>query len=262
MPHTLSATRLSLLLACLLVLAACAPRTLVPGPGDQAEAQSLWQSYLARSEQPSPFRLSLSLRMGKKGETRRVTALLWGNDTQNLRLDVQAGVGTTLAKISQKPSDFLLVAPVDGKAFWHHGTSRPRLRLGVPLPLSLPDLANLLTGEEKAVFGTSYLRLEKSQEGLGFVLDEPLEGLLSLDAQGRVQRFDQRPLSHGQGWKIDFVRDADGNLSKLDLVNHRGERLLLLVKNREKPGTFSSAQLSLEAPPGYPLLPLAKYAEH
>ncbi|MCR5814137.1 MAG: hypothetical protein K6G15_06565 [Desulfovibrio sp.] len=262
MLRTLSSLVLCIALFFPFLLVSCAPQRLAPGPEDQAAAQKLWQSYLDQKPDSAPFRLSLSLRIGKKGDSRRVTALLWGNNTQVLRLDVLAGVGATLAKVSQKPNDFLLVAPVDSKAYWHHGSSRPRLKLGVPLPLSLPDLANLLTGQEKDVFGTSYLRLEKAEQGLAFVLDDPLPGLLVLDAAGHIRCFDQRPLNHGQGWKIDFVRDAAQALVKLDLTNHKGERLLLLVKNREQPEAFSEAQLNLEVPPGYPLLPLAQYAEH
>ncbi|MBR3663362.1 MAG: hypothetical protein IKN64_01755 [Desulfovibrio sp.] len=248
------------LLFALSLLVSCAPKNVAPTPKAEAQALKSWQSYLDRQPESRPFRLSLSLRAGKKGESRRVTALLWGNDTQQLRLDVQAGVGATLAKISQKPEDFLLVAPVDGKAFWHHGAASPRVRLGVPLPFSLPDLANLLTGREKAVFGTSYLRLDETKQGPGFVLDGELSGYLLLDTQGRVCAFDQMQLNHGQGWKIDFQYDEQGDLHKLDLTNHKGERLLLLVKNRENPGPFTESQLTLSAPPGYPLLPLEKYA--
>ena len=94
--HLLAVVILSLLLC------SCAGKTLQPA--DPAAAQNRWQAFTQQSNiKSAPFRDSLSMRFGKEGDTRRVTALIWGNGDKTLRLDVLAGVGAVVAN-SAKPT--------------------------------------------------------------------------------------------------------------------------------------------------------------
>ena len=90
---------------CLALLCACARQpVLETSPENRAVLEQRWQKFAAigavdKLDKAEPYRLQLSLRFGTEGDTRRVTALFWGNSQRQLRLDVMAGVGTTVAKI-------------------------------------------------------------------------------------------------------------------------------------------------------------------
>ena len=81
---------------CLALLCACARQpVLETSPENRAVLEQRWQKFAAVSsaDKSEPYRLQLSLRFGTEGDTRRVTALFWGNSERQLRLDVMAGVG-------------------------------------------------------------------------------------------------------------------------------------------------------------------------
>ena len=98
---------------CLIVLmfmaSACARQPSTVPPADSADR---WQAFVARSGavKEAPYLLNASLRFGTEGDTRRVTALLWGNDSRSLRMDVMAGIGAVVAKIWESGDEFLAVS--------------------------------------------------------------------------------------------------------------------------------------------------------
>ncbi|MCR4667270.1 MAG: hypothetical protein K5657_08255 [Desulfovibrio sp.] len=242
-----------LLLPFLLCVFGCAGKAVhIP---ESKDTTALWERYKALDGEHAPYRLSLSLRLGKSGDTRRVTAFLWGNDTENQRLDVFAGVGTIVAKIASTPDSFLLVAPVDGKAYFHEGTNAPRLNLKMPLPLTLSHLANILCGHYRDVFGSEHGVISDTKDGPAFRLLDSLEGTLALDREGRPTVWNERE-EGGKGWRMRLFYGTDNLPSKLDLSNSRGERFLLLVKDRERPSSFAEKELDLSVPKGMPLLPI------
>lgn len=99
------------LLCCFLLACACAkqPSTADLGPEAQARLENRWQKFTGASDAAplAPYRLQMSLRFGTEGDTRRVTALFWGNGGRQLRLDVMAGVGAVVAKILEDGQHFL-----------------------------------------------------------------------------------------------------------------------------------------------------------
>ena len=67
---------------CLALLCACARQpVLETSPENRAVLEQRWQKFAAVSsaDKSEPYRLQLSLRFGTEGDTRRVTALFWGN---------------------------------------------------------------------------------------------------------------------------------------------------------------------------------------
>ena len=85
-------------LCSLVLLTACAKQpSLEMTPEAQARLEERWQKFTARGQDAAmaPYRLQMSLRFGTEGDTRRVTALFWGNSQRRLRMDVMAGVGAT-----------------------------------------------------------------------------------------------------------------------------------------------------------------------
>ena len=96
---------------------ACARQPVTVPPADGA---GRWQAFVARSEaiKEAPYLLNASLRFGTEGDTRRVTALLWGNDSRSLRMDVMAGIGAVVAKIWESGDEFLVYSPTENRAFF------------------------------------------------------------------------------------------------------------------------------------------------
>ena len=116
---------------CLVLLCACARQpVLQTSPENRAVLEQRWQKFaaLGAAEKSKPYRLQLSLRFGTEGDTRRVTALFWGNSQRQLRLDVMAGVGTTVAKILEDGQHFLVYSPSENKAYFYQGATKPLLQ--------------------------------------------------------------------------------------------------------------------------------------
>lgn len=245
-----------ILLAILLpLLFACAKQAPV-APPEATGLDKPWQLLTEISRQnDGPSRLGLSLRFGREGDTRRVTALLWSNDYKTVRLDVMAGVGTAVAKILDQPDHFLLVAPTENRAFEHSGSNRPLLRVGAPLPFNLSQLAELLAGHYAQVFGASPGSARQDGENVKYELEKPAGGSLEVAADGLPANWKTG------GWNVRFRYGDDQTVpSSLRLTGQDGKIAVLLVKNREYPGeAFSERQMELKAPAGTRLLPLSQY---
>ena len=240
-------TRLFCLLL-LVSLCACAARQ---QPVDPAMAGNVWQSMLARSAtEKTPYRDNMSLRFGTEGNTRRVLAIIWGNGEDDLRLDVSAGVGTTVAMLHQKGQEFLLYAPMEQKAYFHEGESSPLLKLGLPLPFDLFRLEALLHNRWAQVFGKTWQETSGHSKGIAYALQEGIGGTLVLDAQGMPVLWENK------NWSIAFSFKEDGTLKRLDLANKKGEKGILLLRSQEHPARFDAAQMQLELPQDTVLLPL------
>ncbi len=238
-----SKSALVALCLCLLALCACAR---APVPVDPAQADRLWQGYVRASEPAAtPFRDDMSLRFGREGNTRRVTALLWGNADTTLRLDVRAGVGATLGMVRQEGEHFLLYLPMEHRALFHEGPTSPLLRMGVPLPLDLFRLEALLHGRYNQVFGTVYRAATADRAGTAFELGQGIGGTLVLSGEARPL------LWKNEHWTMSLGLDEQGLVRRLELVNTRGEKAIVLVKKRETPAApFSPEQMSLPLPEG------------
>ena len=216
--HLLAVVILSLLLC------SCAGKTLQPA--DPAAAQNRWQAFTQQSNiKSAPFRDSLSMRFGKEGDTRRVTALIWGNGDKTLRLDVLAGVGAVVANIAQKDNHFFIYTPMQRKAYFHEGASSPLLKVGVPLPFDLFSLEALLNGRYTDVFGKEFVRAAQ------------------------------------QGDSIIYTLGAGGLLHRLDLSNNKGGKGIVIVKERDYTSPFGENQMKIQIPEGTELLPLERFQQ-
>ena len=220
-----------------------------------------WQAFTAlNAGAAAPYRLQMSLRFGEEGNTRRVTALLWGNGGRELRLDVMAGVGTVVAKILEDGQHFLVYAPLENKAYFHQGATSPLLKVGVPVPFGLARLTALLTGHYAAAFGDSYSEGALLADGQAqFTLEGTPGGRLTLDAAGLPVAWRE---TRADGWRMGIVYDdATPPLPRrLNLTHANGKRAILLVKERENPAApFTQEQMRLTLPEGAPLLPLSQY---
>lgn len=296
--------RFCLLLLCLLALCACMPRQpqiAPPPPPPPAEEESppdeaaaIWQSFSRRAAtakiMSGPFRISGALRYtDPEGKSNRVSSLLWGNNQPDkpwpLRLDLTAGVGQVVAKAREGKASFLVYIPDENAAYFHEGSRRTLASFGVPVPLSLGDLALLLTGRGGNLFlpeagsgtgsgaGTGsdkgaagegageFLPPERevTARGARFILDAaPLPGILELSKQGAPLEWRERAKD---GWRMLFEPAEDNPLRpvKLRVSHNLGWEALITVKDiaRVSP-PYSSAQLDLPLPPGTEKLPLSQ----
>ena len=236
-------------LACL-VAVACARTPVVESP--DSRDQQRWQQYLAVCDAAGakPYRLQMSLRFGDEGDTRRVTALAWGNDTNCVRLDVMAGVGVTVAKIRQEGEHFLVLDPRNNKAWFHEGANKPLLRIGVPLPFDLGQLTALLCGQYGEVFGRS----NAGMSGTAFALPGDTHATLALDEQGRPAMWAEKG-----SWQMAIDHDEAGLPRKIRLTHPNGKKAILLVKERENPQAFADDQLRIALRQDIELRPLSQY---
>lgn len=257
--------RLAFLVCLSLLLAACAGKggeTPPPldSPAATARSEALWQALEAQSARhaAAPWRLGLSLRFGTEGNTRRVTALFWGNDDRHLRLDVMAGVGAVIANIVEDEQHFLVYSPRENVAYFHEGSTKPLLKVGVPVPLALADLAALLNGRYTRAFGTGHTPVAPEGDGAAaFSLDKRFGGVLTVDEQGLPVRWTE---NGEKGWIMGILYDDQGLPRRLDLAHADGQKAIVLVKQRDSvKEAFLPDQLALSLPEGTPLLPISRY---
>ena len=249
----------ALLIFAFALLAACA-RPVAEAP--ELPADEIWQKMQAASrERQGPYRMQLSMRFGEEGNTRRVTAVLWGNGEADIRLDVMAGVGAMVAMISETRNDFLVYTPRDNKAYSHSGPNRPVLKIGVPVPFDLSRLAAILNGDYAAAFGQAPLSEEPLANGnVAYKIASELGGTLELDRSGAPVGWSQE----SGGWRLEFVNEENDPFlpRSLRLLNSNGQRAIILVKDREQVSRpFDAEQLRLDVPAGTPVLPISKFRQ-
>lgn len=239
-----------------LLLCACAKTGPAPEAPERELIQARWD-LMETSPEPEPFRVQFSLRLGEEGNTRRVTGVLWGNDTENIRMDILAGVGVVIAKISDSPERFVLYTPRDNKEYFHNGDEKPMLKIGIPLPFSPQMMAALLTGQYQKVFGSAYSAASMGKnDNIEYTLEQGPEGVLTVNPEGAPVAWSQGT----QGWKLDITPEENSRLPKrLKFSNPDGKLAIVLVKEREKSGLFAKKQMRLSIPAGAARLHLSKY---
>ncbi len=235
-----------------------------------AKAENIWQSYVkSGASKINPFRTQMSLRYGTEGDTRRVTALLWGNNTQEIRLDVNAGIGVNIAKIYENKNIFIVFVPREEVGYYHQGEQKPLFNTGVPVPFNLQQLTQLIEGKFSNVFGTEnngsmrYTRDDNSDQLANiFTLNHnKFAGSLTLNHMG-LPIFWQEV--NPRGWSLSLsYRDGGTTPYKLTMIHELdGKKAILLIKNREYSlMPFTSQQMILILPDETPMLPLTQYRE-
>lgn len=235
-----------------LLVSACAKKVAPPPAIDSLPWEDM--QTLSRDADGKPYRIQLSLRFGVEGDTRRVTAIIWGNTTDDVRMDVFAGVGAMIAKIAETEKGFVLYAPREAKAYAQAGHAEALLAIGAPLPFDLGKLAALLTGRYAAVFGKTYESASAAEGAIAYVLENSLGGILQVAPGGRPMGW------ASDDWRLAITYGDENVPERLRLENSEGKIAVLLVKERSIPeNPFDSAQMELVLPAGIPVLPLANY---
>ncbi|MDR0828009.1 MAG: hypothetical protein LBN33_09080 [Desulfovibrio sp.] len=251
----------------LLMLNACtfmqdtAPPDLTPPAGSEADrAAQAWEKFAARVTKAvalsGPFRIAGNMRYkGEDGKNNRVSILLWGNGKANsprpLRLDLLAGIGIIAAQIREDSQNLVAFIPEEKTAYTHSGENRAASSFGVPLPLSIGDLALLLTGCQGELFlgKTGKMPRDYVATGQGFLFTlekSGLEGRLELSESGLPLLWKEE----GPGWSLDIEYEND-KPARLRVAHPRGYSALVVVKEMERVSPpYSPEQLALILPEG------------
>jgi hypothetical protein len=236
-------------------------------------ATRIWRRYLtqdaAARSMSGPFRIAANLRYtNAAGENTRLASLLWGNGREDspypLRLDLQAGIGATAAKIREDAGGFIAFSPNEGIAYTREQDDRTLISFGVPIPLNLGELALLLTGHGGRLFLPEGSRADAgappehsiTKNGVLYRLPgAPLSGalragMLELSAAGVPISW--REEQQG-GWSLSMEPDEMRPLAprKVTITHPRGESALIVVKDMSRVSPpYTAAQLDLALPAG------------
>jgi len=248
------------LLFLLIFLSACATSkpTIPLTPPLRSEAQSLWDKFLVAENTLQPYTLSGSLRFGYVNETHRVNYILWSNGELPLRLDIQAGIGASIAKIEETEKTLLIYFPQEKRAILVDGGSQVSalLTLGMPMPLSFLDLSHLLRGNLPHAFQGIKLKSIDLEEGASveekYIFhfeNKELFGSMRLNSFALPVNCDIN-----DEWQISIDYNQDNKPYKVKLSSlFDGYKAILLVKDRKDAHTYPSELLKLTLPQNTPI---------
>lgn len=223
-------------------------------------AESSW----AMREAAGPFNSVLSIRYKTPEDGFRLSAYIWSNskehDSYPLRLDLQSSLGSSVAKILERKSDFLVYDLGDKKAYRGAGSRQAMHSMGMPLPFSLGDLSRLINGRYLEFFypGQSDVM---PRVNAGTTLDESVffcpsssgEGELTIDSRGRPVHWTE---TAGNGWTMEISYLEGGALPgpyKITAEHPSGYSATILVKNFERVSPFTPEQMNLTIPDSVPV---------
>ena len=260
-----------LLLVLLLTSVACAGKEAVLHPPTAGDAGQAWDNFTASRPLTGPFRVSATLRYETPSdENTRVSALMWGNGSlQNphpLRLDLQASLGITVAKVREDAASFVAYSPDEKTAYGSEGPNRALTSFGMPIPVSLGELSRLLNGQAVTLFappttsaGTPPRTFALTNRGITFpVPDANLPGIIELSANGTLLSWRG---TGGNGWVMEFVMAQDNPLvpDRLTISHPAGYKATITVKKLERlAAPFKKDQLALTLPDGTTHKPLGE----
>ncbi len=243
---------LGALVGCSVLLCGCAkpPREAAVPTG--ASAERVWATLTSPSApQARAFLFKSSLNSITAQGMNRLTFDLWGNFEYPVRLDVRAGIGATIAMWREGATGWLAYYP--GQNVTYLGAAE---HLAEPdsqrLPLSLRELALLLSGKIGAVLPSGYSDWKLGEQGgirYLFNQDERLSEL-ALDSS-------LRPLtltgSHPEPWSLGFDSWDDAHEPsrpvKMTLRFQNDSRHILRVKQAElRDSEWSRDALALTPP--------------
>ena len=236
-------------------------------PQKHEDARKAWESFVNHTlaTVDSPFLISTSIRYATENEKTRVSALIWGNRFEEqfspIRLDLLAGFGNVVAKVREDEEIFVAFNPKTEVAYFHEHEYGTLDSFGVPIPLSLKELALFLTGQGGSLFlqadaAEKFPEMPEykfTKKGVEFIISNgKLEGKLELSVFGV-------PLSWREstsGWVMELTPSAPQSFipkqiyiynTKLSKKNYNATLTVKEVKNLSQDYTQEQLELILPA---------------
>ena len=131
--------------------------------------------------------LAMKASMHYKGKRKSVRAVLdlWGNIPSPIRLNAQATLGANLAFILQDENRWIAVMPQEDKAYTHADPVYGQAALGLPIPLTLKEMAFFATGSYADLFPNNFSSFSKTDYGVMFHFDTGPMTMLGLSYSGK-----------------------------------------------------------------------------
>ena len=259
-PPALPQALAALALTALVLLAAACARHAPQAPPTPADGlwQAFGQSRLAASQSGPALSARASLQYSGPKRNSRVLLKLWGDLGYPLRLDVEAGIGASIAMLREDAKGLTAYFPQSGEAMVSADARRGLWPLGLDAPLSLADLAGLVAGTYDGLAPQAYASAEPSGEGgwtYGFQGPGPL-ATLTLDARAR-------PVAMTGAWAdspwemVLSGHDGEGRTAqKMTLERPPDTRVVIRIKeNERRHAPWPPEALALELPPGTRIIP-------
>ena len=258
-------TRHALLAVLALTLAAglwgCAHgRGAAPAP----PADGLWRTFEQRradADDAAGILATASLHYADAGKSHRLTLKLWGAPALPLRMDLAAGVGTTVAMLLEESTGWTGYFPSEEAAYAGPDALFGQQALGMDLPFTLRELAGMVTGTYAGFAPISYETGEPAPDESARYVFAPVGPVtrMTLDAQGRPVVFAGR--LHGRKWTMTLSRHRETPSAppgRIDISMEPDTRATLRIKRLERRTTpWPGTALKLPLPPGTAITPLA-----
>jgi hypothetical protein len=243
--------RLAVLAACAgVLLSACSvvkPSLYEQLDGDKAALWEAFRNHTGAGRPGEPVRISAALYYFGKTRKNRTTINLWGVQGEAMRLDVQAGFGTLVSAWLERRDYFLAYFPNEEVAYASRDLLAGQETLGLPLPLTLLDLADLAMGRLDAMAPAQYDRAEETLTGVRYFFDTGPLASLSLDKKGRpVAAAGRAPVPYRI--EIDeYPEKKDGFAERIAVKTDEASALLRVksLEHRIEPWPEQALELKL-----------------
>lgn len=263
---------LGLLLVCAL-LASCAPKT-PPAPIAEEGAaaphpDAVWALFLKDAPAAADaegFSASASLNYAGPQAKSRVSVSFWGNLNYPLRLDLRAGLGSTVALWREDMGEFMAYLPDKQTAYVHQDGRLGMAAFGINLPFTLRELALLICGRFAELMPEHYLTVRRTNEGLYLFTVATGGRRFSVELTAAGVPVGMRT-HESDPWSMEFSGSLEDQglpslPQKIRMQRSSGERAIVFIKELElKNEPWPVDALTLELPPETRVLLLKNTAD-
>ncbi len=220
----------------------------------QEEQDMRWQKFLAHDIEVKPYTLQGSFRFGSSSGTNRVNYIFWSNGELPVRVDIMAGVGASIAKITENKEDIVMYFPQEKKAVFmgNFEEMNPLVSLGMPAPLSFYEMSLLLRGGFNKVLQDVSLDTVKSRKAKDdykkysyYFSSLKMDGMVQLDDSG-LPRY----CEINNEWVLELSYEENTQYPHKVVITSLIDdyRAILLVKDRSFPAPYKDEDFKFALP--------------
>ena len=153
---------LGLLLACLVLATACAPKIPLE---DRNAAATIWTVLHPETPQEDRIQAQFSLHVASAHRSGRLLGQIRGFPSSLIRLDLSSSTGGTMAMIRETSILWAAYIPSENKAY-HHDEAEVGLRFfQIPVPFTARQISSLLSGDLAPLLPDPYVETGRTPEG-------------------------------------------------------------------------------------------------
>lgn len=239
---------LGLLLVCIVLASACAPKISVE---DRDAAAKIWSTLHPETEPSDQILAQFSLHVASAHRSGRLLGQIWGFPSSLIRLDLSSSAGGTIAMIRETPILWAAYIPSENRAY-HHDEAQVGLSFfQIPVPFTARQISSLLYGDLAPLVPTPYVGERRTPEGK-FRFDFDSGDVASLEASPNGDTL----VLHGKkDWTLTceapYETPAFGGrrlYEKFTFESPRDGKAVLRIKSLEHGRDWQSADMDLRPP--------------